>query len=85
MPDELRQRICQWVEQHLHDEWKEGWDREQFIYSSRKKAFGPFKQALWQLSEQEKQPILEHLEQQFRIIFERLNAANTQEALTPYI
>lgn len=34
MPAELRQRIYQWVEQHLHDEWKEGWDREQFIYSS---------------------------------------------------
>ena len=38
-----------------------------------------------QLSEQEKQPVREHLEQQFRIIFERLNVVNTQEALTPYV
>jgi hypothetical protein len=35
--------------------------------------------------EEEKQPIREHLEQQFRIIFERLNVVNTQEALTAYV
>ncbi len=46
-----------------------------------KKAFGPFKQELWELSEQEKRPILETLEQQFRLLFGQLNVFNTQEAV----
>jgi hypothetical protein len=32
-----------------------------------------------------KQPVREHLEQHFRIIFERLNEVKTQEALTPSV
>jgi len=38
-----------------------------------------------QLPEQEKQPVRAHLEQPFRIIFERLNVVKTQEVLTPSV
>ncbi len=60
-------------------------NREQFLYMTRKKALGPFRQQLWELSEQEKQPIKEHLEQQFRFLFEKLNVLNTREAVEKYV
>ncbi len=79
MEASLRESMYQWVEQHCQDEWQAGWTKEQFIYKTRKKAFGPFKQQLWELPEQEKQPLLKQLEQQFRLLFEKLNVLNTQD------
>lgn len=73
------------VEHHCQDEWQAGWTREQFLYKTRKKAFGPFKQELWELSEEEKQPILETLERQFRFLFEKLRVFDTQQALERYV
>lgn len=84
MPEALREYMYLWVEHHCQDEWQTGWTKEQFIYKTRKKAFGPFKQELWELSEQEKQPILETLEQQFSLLFGKLNVFNTQEAVARY-
>jgi fructose/tagatose bisphosphate aldolase len=85
MPDALRQDMYQWVENNRQEEWEAGLNREQFLYTTRKKAFGPFRQRLWELSEQEKQPIKEHLEQQFRFLFEKLNVVNTREAVEKYV
>jgi hypothetical protein len=48
-------------------------------------SYGLFKQELWEMSEQEKQPILEKLEQQFSLLFEKLNVVNTQEAVARYV
>lgn len=85
MPAELRQRMYDWVERELKHDWETGWSKEQFIYTLRKRAFGPFKKELWELSEQEKQPIQEHLRQQFRFLFEQLNVIDTQDVLDRYI
>jgi len=85
MPTALREQMYLWVEQHCQDEWQAGWTREQFIYKTRKKAFGPFKRELWGLSEQEKSAILEQLEQQFRLLFEKLNVFNTQAVVETYV
>lgn len=60
MPEALRAYIYLWMEHHCQDDWQAGWTKEQFLYTARKKAFGPFKQELWELSEQEKRPILEN-------------------------
>jgi fructose/tagatose bisphosphate aldolase len=85
MPDALRQDMYQWVENNRQEEWEAGMNREQFLYMTRKKALGPFRQRLWELSEQEKQPIKEQLEQQFRFLFEKLNVVNTREAVEKYV
>jgi hypothetical protein len=74
-----------WVERECADEWPSGWTRKQFLYSNRKRAFGPFKPDLWHLSIEEKRPILERLEQQFRELFARLNVLNTADTLAPYV
>lgn len=85
IPAALRQRMYDWVERELQHDWKAGWSKEQFIYTSRKRAFGPFKKDLWQLSEQEKWPIKEHLRQQFRFLFDQLNVIDTQNVLDRYV
>ncbi len=46
MPEALREYIHLWVEHHCQDECQAGWTKEQFLYTTRKKAFGPFKQEL---------------------------------------
>ncbi len=84
VPAPLRERMYQWVGDHCQGEWQDGWTREQFMYKTRKKAFGPFKRELWELSEQEKQPIWEQLEQQFRLLFKKLNVFSTQAAIEMY-
>jgi fructose/tagatose bisphosphate aldolase len=84
LPAALRERMYQWVEDHCQGEWQAGWTREQFMYKTRKRAFGPFKRELWELSEQEKQPIREQLEQQFCLLFEKLNVFSTQTAIERY-
>jgi len=44
-----------------------------------------FKQKLWELPEQEKQPILKRLEQQLRLLFEKLNVFNPREGVESYV
>lgn len=85
MPAELREYMYLWLVHHCQDEWQAELTREQFLYKTRKKAFGPFKQELWELSEQEKQPILDALEQQFSLLFEKLNIFNTKEVVERYM
>lgn len=84
MPKELHEEINEWVEENLKDEWSEGQSKEQFLYKSRKKAFGHFKRELWGLRREEKGPITQALEKQFEEIFEKLNVYGSEELLKDY-
>lgn len=84
MPHDLKTEIYTWIKEHLQDEKEEGWNEEQFIYKTRKKAFGPFKQLLWDMSETEKQPLLQALETQLTTIFEKLRIFGTKGAVSSY-
>lgn len=85
MPKELKKEMYEWVDKNLQDEKEEGWTHDQFLYKTRKKALGPFKKNLWELSEEEKKPILEGLERQFNHLFNELNVYNTQEVVSAYV
>jgi fructose/tagatose bisphosphate aldolase len=85
MPEKLRKEIYDWLKSDRQEEWEEGWSEEQFIYKTRKKALGPFKERLWNLSPEEKQPITEALEKQFTFLFEKLKVFNTKEVVKKYI
>ena len=85
MPQNLKSEIYTWLKEQLSNEKEDGWNAEQFLYKTRKKAFGPFKQMLWDLTEEEKQPILHALEQQFLIIFDKLNIAQTKDRVNSYL
>ena len=61
------------------DEKGPGDNDEQFIYKTRKKAFGPFKKKFWELAPDVRTRIGEDLEKKFAFLFERLNVCRTAE------
>lgn len=85
LPQDLKKEIYFWIKENLKDEWKKGATEEQFIYKSRKKALGLFKQKIWDLSKEEEKPILNALEKQFEFLFRKLNIFNTQEIVNQYV
>lgn len=85
IPQDLHKEINTWLLDNLQEEREEGWNNEQFLYKTRKKAFGPFKQLLWELSPEEKAPVVHALEKQLSTIFEKLNIFTTKEKVTPYV
>jgi fructose/tagatose bisphosphate aldolase len=84
-PPELREKINKHLDAACKNERKEGETEEQFIYKTRKKAFGDFKKELWGLPVDVKDQIMKELEDRFSLIFHRLNVTNTDKLIAKYI
>jgi len=82
-PEKFKEEIYRFIEENFKDEWKEGMTREQFLYKSRKRGFGPFKYQWWTL--ENKEEILNALEKKFEFLFEKLNVFNTRKYTDKYI
>jgi fructose/tagatose bisphosphate aldolase len=82
-PKDLAETINRHINQKYADEKKAGDSEEQFIYKTRKKAFGDFKKELWHLPEAGK--IMAELEERFTLIFHKLNVQNTTGLVGKYI
>lgn len=78
-PQEMVDRAYRYVRENLRNEWKEGKTEEQFLYSSRKKAFGALKQEWWHLEPAAHEHIGKVLQEQFEFLFSKLNVADTRE------
>ncbi len=78
-PAEFVQSAYEYVRSNLKDEWKSGMTEDQFLYSARKKVFGPQKQAWWDLDEAARVKIGQALEDQFAFLFDKLNVKNTRD------
>jgi len=85
MPKSLREEMHVWVGENCKEEREEGWSDEQFIYRTRKKAIGPFKQKLWELPDNQKEPIRKALAAQLTLLFKELNVVNTRGIVDKYI
>lgn len=85
LPAGLKKEMFQWVKDNCREEWKQGWNEDQFVYKFRKKALGPYKEKLWKMSAKEKQPILKKLETQFMLLFRKLNTIGTKKLTDRYI
>jgi len=85
LPTGLKKEMYQWVKENCQDERKEGQTEEQFVYKTRKKALGPFKEKLWNMNAKEKKPILKKLEAQFLLLFKKLNVFGTKKFVDKYI
>jgi len=81
LPDEFRKMIYEFLKKQFASEWKEGQTEEQFIYSTRKKGFGPFKKEWWSLPKEVKEPIMAELEQKFELLFGKLRVFDTVEII----
>lgn len=79
LPSEFRKEVYEFIKQEYAKEWKEGQTEEQFIYSTRKKGFGPLKKRWWDLPLGVKEPIMKELESRFALLFEKLRVTNTDE------
>jgi fructose/tagatose bisphosphate aldolase len=79
LPYEFRKEVYDFIKKEYAKEWKEGQTEEQFIYSTRKKGFGPLKKRWWDLPKDIKDPIMKELEARFRLLFEKLRVTNTED------
>jgi len=79
LPAEFREEVYNFIKQEHAKERKEGQTEEQFMYSTRKKGFGPLKKKWWDLPSSVKEPIMKELEAKFGLLFEKLKVTNTTD------
>jgi fructose-bisphosphate aldolase, class II len=84
-PEEMKQAIRDFCFEHAADERKPGETDEQFVYKTRKKAIGPFKQRLWDMPQSAKQPIIDALEEKFEFLMEKLGVFGTKDIVAKYV
>ena len=82
-PEDLRRDIEAWCPANAADERKPDQTDEQFIYTTRKKAIGPFKRELWDLAT--KDEILATQRRKLSFLYTELGVNGTREMVTAYI
>ena len=84
-PQELKKEIYAYLLTKHSDEKKATDTEEQFIYKTRKKGFGPFKERMWNMDAERKAAIGKELEARFEMLFKKLNAVNTVEYVKKWV
>ncbi|HEV2529277.1 MAG TPA: class II fructose-bisphosphate aldolase [Thermomicrobiales bacterium] len=78
-PAGLRDRIYEWLRETRAQERKEGQTDAQFFYSTRKRAFGPFKEEIWGLPQETRDAIMAELAPRFELIMRELGVAGQRQ------
>ncbi len=76
-PAALKDEIYKHLVAEHADEKKEQDTEEQFIYKTRKKGFGPFKEKIWGIGPERVEKISAELEEKFDMLFHKLNVKDT--------
>lgn len=84
-PQELTQRISRHLLEQYRDERKSGDTDDQFLYKTRKKAFGDFKREIWGIPPDSLKGIGETLEERFGQLFQKLNVVDTVELVKKHV
>jgi fructose/tagatose bisphosphate aldolase len=82
-PAALKDEIHAWLREHAADERKDGQTEEQFLYTTRKKAIGPFKRQLWEL--ETKDEILASQSAKLAFLFTELRVNGTMALVERYV
>jgi fructose/tagatose bisphosphate aldolase len=85
LPSEMKEEIRKFCFENCADERKSGETDEQFVYKTRKKAIGPFKQRMWELPDAQKQPIIDAIEKKFEFLMDKLAVYNTRDIVLQYV
>jgi fructose-bisphosphate aldolase, class II len=85
LPAPLRDEIYGWLSENAKDERKPTDSDEQFFYKTRKKALGPFKAQLWDLSTETKTKLAATYDEKFRFLFEQLAIGDTAGIVAQYV
>jgi fructose/tagatose bisphosphate aldolase len=83
-PEDLKQQMYAYIKEKLSDEWAKGDTEEQFIYKTRKKIWGPFKQQVWTLPEATRAAIRAQLEEKLEFLYEQLGVTDSQPLVNKY-
>jgi len=84
-PGELLNEINRHLFTAYGNERKEGETDEQFLYKTRKKAFGDFKKEIWSIPESNLNGLGKALEERFSLIFRKLNVVDTVDLVARYV
>ncbi len=84
-PRDLLEEIYKHLANQYSQEKKPGETEEQFLYQTRKKAFGDFKKETWHLPEHDLSELMRALEERFSLIFHKLNVVNTVELVNRFV
>jgi Fructose/tagatose bisphosphate aldolase len=82
-PHELHQEIEQWCFANALDERKPDQTDQQFVYTTRKKALGPFKRRLWELPTRDE--ILADQARKIRFLFHELGVQGSRAMVEQYV
>ena len=85
LPADLRAEMMAWCVANCADERKPGETDEQFLYKTRKKAVGPFKDALWSIGQEAESEIGTHLAARLNVLFERLGVDGTRDLVDAFV
>ena len=70
---------------HLAEERSEKDTEEQFIYKTRKKLWGPFKEQVWTLPESTRAAIRAQLEEKLDFLYEKLGVIDSRSLVERYV
>jgi fructose/tagatose bisphosphate aldolase len=82
-PASLHEQIAAWCFANCADERKAGQTDAQFVYTTRKKAIGPFKRELWDL--ETKDAILANQAKKIRYLFHELGVEGSRAMVDRYV
>jgi fructose/tagatose bisphosphate aldolase len=85
LPQEIKDGIRDYCFENCLDERKPEQTDEQFVYTTRKKALGPFKRRMWEMDDAHKGPIIDELEAKFAFLMEKLGVHNTKDIVARYV
>jgi hypothetical protein len=84
-PADLKDETYAYVREKLSDEWAKGDTEEQFIYKTRKKIWGPFKQQVWTLPESTRAQIRGQLEEKLEFLYEQLGVIDSRSLIERWV
>jgi len=85
IPAALREEIYAWLRVNAADERKATDSDEQFIYKTRKKALGPFKQKLWSIDGAAADALAAAFDRKFEFLFTQLGARGTAAHVARFV
>lgn len=84
-PYELKMDIYKYLDEKFADERKPADTKEQFHYKTRKKAFGPFKERIWNIDDEGKVLLGVDLDARFELIFDKFNLKDTASVVKQFV
>ena len=85
IPAALLEEMYAWLRANAADERKAGDSDEQFIYKTRKKALGPFKEKLWAVSGDAASALDRAFDQKFAFLFTQLATGGTAAHVARFV